>query len=197
MAEKNKPKRDFEAYSWAPVMQRIYSSEDTSRYLRGALEGNAIKQGSNGEGLEAIIEGAMANDQSKGVAIGYTQEQYESEMNGITIGEYFGHYDNILKKYFGEEAPSVEEHSGMKLNDFNKKMRELQHDLRNPDEDKAKEAMEEIKKYKSLPVIINIIQDEHYRIFLPEAIERTNKHLAKRVIMQNKKEQAKPKETAK
>lgn len=189
MEKEKKPKRDFEAYSWAPVMQRIYSSEDTSRYLRGALEGNAVKQGSNGKGLEAIIEGAMANKQSKEMAIAYTQEEYESEMRGITIGEYFSHYNDILEKYFGKEAPSVEEHSGMKLNDFNKKMRDLQYRLSNPDEDEAKKALEEIRKYESLSLIMNIIQDEHYRTFLPEAIEKTNKYLAKKVIMHNKREQ--------
>lgn len=185
-----KPARDFDSYGWAPVMERIYGSKELSKYLGGALEGNAVKQGSNGKGLEALIAGAMADKKSQEAAIGYTAAQYASEMKDISVGEYISHYADVVQKYFGDKAPSIEEHSGMKLADFKKKMKKLQYEMQNPDdEEKVKAALEELKKYQVLSVMMNVIDDELFRKYLPEAIEMSNKQLAKEVIINQNSEE--------
>jgi len=186
----DKPKRDFDKFSWNTTLQRIYQSRESSRYLEGAFVGNAMKQGSNGKGLEALVAGAMADRKSKESAIAYTAQQYESEMEGVTVGEYLDNYDSVIDKYFDDEAPTFEKYKDMKLNDYNKEIMQLQHEAKNPDEEKAEEAEEKLEKYAPIMSTMRIIEDENFKKYLPQAIELTNKNLAKRIIREEKRRKA-------
>lgn len=184
-----KPERDFDKYSWANTLGRIYSSEDHKEYLIGGLEGDAIKQGSNGEGLEAILRGTMASDIGQQTAIGYTQEQHRAEMQGLTVENYLTNYQDTIKKYFGEEEISnLNKYKGEELNALKKKIEGLMHDKSHPDKDKSKAAKKELKKYNIISAVFKVIEDEIYKDLIPKAIEGTNKYLAKDVILRNKQD---------
>lgn len=190
MAKKNdKTKRDYDKYSWANTMERIYSSKEHSHYLIGGLEGNAVKQGSNGQGLEAILKGTMASEQGKQTAIAYTQEQQEKEMKDLTVGEYITNYQSTIEKYFGKNnIPDIKEYAGEELTALKQKIASIMHDMSNPDKDKAKKAMEDYKKYEKINALLNIMEDDIYKNLISEAIERTNKYMAKEILLRDKKD---------
>jgi len=132
----------------------------------------------------------MADRKSKESAIAYTAQQYESEMEGVTVGEYLDNYDSVIDKYFDDEAPTFEKYKDMKLNDYNKEIMQLQHEAKNPDEEKAEEAEEKLEKYAPIMSTMRIIEDENFKKYLPQAIELTNKNLAKRIIREEKRRKA-------
>jgi len=186
MAEKDKLKRDYETFSWAPAMQRIATSDP--KYLIGALEGNAIKQGSNGKGLEALITGTISNEQSIRSAIAYTASQHNAEIKGVTVGEYLGNHEAILKEYFGEDIPNIDEYKDIELFKHQEDMNKLKYSAsdKNPNKEERESASEELEKYETLNTILSIIQDNTYKELLPEAIERSNHFYAKEIILKNK-----------
>ncbi len=176
----------FEKYQYAGLASRLIGSEESARYVPGALEVLAGKGGLNlGEEALGFIRGTQASEKGIETAINVYHAKFEEERGKYNPGDLIQWYDSVLGDLNTEEKETIGRTLGEykeTIGEIKKKVEEFMYKLKAPEGIKDKftpeelsEAKEALKKYEKVLTVMEILDTYKFEELRPAAVNATRK----------------------
>jgi len=127
----------FEKYQYAGLASRLIGSEESARYVPGALEVLAGKGGLNlGEEALGFIRGTQASEKGIETAINVYHAKFEEERGKYNPGDLIQWYDSVLGDLNTEEKETIGRTLGEykeTIGEIKKKVEEFMYKLKAPE----------------------------------------------------------------
>ena len=167
---------DLTTYQYGALAGRLLQSKEGQMYAPGALEEMASDMGYESD--SPFVIGTNASKEGIQAAIGNAYGRYEKALGEFSVKDLYSNYRELFEAGLSDEEKEIVKNKYISddanIGELKQKIAELQHDLDNPNAEKAEKAEKAIKNYEHIITMFMIIQDNLYKNLLPQAIERTN-----------------------